>query len=562
MDRLVLADFSGGRNTLAPMNAIAKNETPDQENTWNEFNGLAQRRGFTTKTISLNGKTPSPNQLKATALAASGNCRLAIIGDVAADSQRYLLKTDDNSTFAWCGYTTGTISITGSAVTGSGTAWTANVAVGDWLVANGSATKIDAVGSDTSLTLHSAPGDVGGGTAYTVIQKIAEGVICAMETFDVSGAQNLFLSDGTRAYRYDGTTMLRLDGGSVNMPPCQQLIRHKNYLFAIALNATKIQWSTILDASSSNGWPAANFQTVTDSASPLRGGIVYGDHLVLFSRHRMFRLLGDVFDPINPTYFLQEITVPPNFDFHFSRSPCVHGGLLYFLTSDGWYVYYGGPSIEKVGQQIQTDVDGFYQPLFGGETSQTGAKAVSWKGRMWVTLPDNSKTPTNEVNCIYLLDQNKKWWKWPTAANSAAGDFFDLEVCKFASGYQLIGGCLGTNKLSTLDTGTTDDGFSPSGYYVTPEIVYPHDVEMVYLDVTLKLQSAGNLSVGLSVDRRAYVTLTADMSTGAGTVIRRRIPINRIGKALRIKLSNATAGQTFEVYSLELYTNPSEAIRA
>lgn len=80
-------------------------------------------------------------------------------------------------------YATGTAAASGTAVTGSGTSWSANVKVGDQ-IAFGSATQtlasatwytVSAVGSDTSITLSASAGTVADG-AYT-IRKVFSGTI-------------------------------------------------------------------------------------------------------------------------------------------------------------------------------------------------------------------------------------------------------------------------------------------------------------------------------------------------------------------------------------------------
>ncbi|MDI6808481.1 MAG: hypothetical protein QME66_05800 [Candidatus Eisenbacteria bacterium] len=560
MPKIVIDDFRGGRNTNDAVNLVANNQHAVGNNVWVETRALAKRRGFTVQSISLNSLTPIPENLYTSHLASSSLLRLMIAGRVSAHSQKYLLYTDNGTSFSWAGYVTGTVSVTGATVTGSGTAWSTNVTAGDRFMVNAEATftEISTVDSDTQLTLTANyPANYSAGSAYTVIQQITQGRPTSMASFDVSGAQNIFVVDGTRGYRYNGTTTVIVAA----VPAFRYIIAFKNYLFGLGHNTTDVRWSALRDAAT---WNSNNFQQVGTVGNPTRGFAIYEDSLIIFTRRGMYRLVGDVFDPSNPTYVLQPISVPVNFNFTFPRTAVTHQGILKFLTADGWFAYTGGDSIQKISLVVQADVDGFRRLAFASEAMQDSAVAFVHNDRMWCSVPDNDETPADTLNTIYVQDERGAWWKWDMSQQSAAGEVCDFALVQYTSGgtYSLAAGNVGTTSLTTLDTGSADNTAAINGSWTSREFVFDDDVEFSEIRVTLATQSAGNLVVGFSIDRATVVNTNAPMTGGVGTVSRRAIPVRRIGKAIRVTVSNNTADQTFEVYKIEIFFNESDAQRA
>ena len=566
MPRILFDDFKGGRNTLDSVNKIKNNQSPDAENCWVENNALTQRRGFTSTAITISSLSVIPQQLAATQLAASSLLRLAFIGRVTAHSQRYLGYTDNGSSFSFAAYRAGTCSTAGSSttITGASTAWANNVAVGDYFIpSGGAANRITAVNSDTDITVTTAV-NLGAGTAYQIIQKITQNTRpAAMALFDVSGAQNLYITDGARSYRYDGTDVFRTDTTD-SMPAGYILVPFKNYLFILGHNNTDIRWCDLKDPTS---WPSANAQTITNVGDPIRGAIVYADSIVIFTRGKMYRFMGDVFDPSNATYVLESIAVPSDFSFTYSRSPVIHQGILKFLATDGFYAYTGGTQITKISKNIQGDIDGFRRLAFATEVMNDGAVGYVWKDRAWWAVPDDAETPQQQLNTIVMQDERGGWWKWPTAEYSAAGSFSDFAIARFGTSgsYQLMAGCIQTNQISVLDSGNQDNGGVSATQivmlYTTEEVVFDKEVEFVRFFVKMKKQSSGDITVGFSIDRVAFVSKTIDMDEGVGTVIIKSAPIARMGKAIRMRITSTTINVAVEVYSIEVECNNTIAER-
>ena len=105
-------------------------------------------------------------------------------------------------------YTTGTVGVSGTAVTGSGTAWNTGLSVGS-RIGFGSTDPtqitqwyaISAIGSDTSITLATSAGTVSSGTPY-VIQDL----MILMTTNNISTAANggLYVAKGLRYEDFGG----------------------------------------------------------------------------------------------------------------------------------------------------------------------------------------------------------------------------------------------------------------------------------------------------------------------------------------------------------------------
>jgi hypothetical protein len=52
-----------------------------------------------------------------------------------------------------------------------------------------------------------------------------------------------------------------------------------------------------------------------------------------------------------------------------------------------------------------------------------------------------------------------------------------------------------------------------------------------------------------------------DMMNGVGTILKKRVPIMRIGRSIRVKVLNAELGVTFEVYQINVAYEPTDAMR-
>ena len=568
--KLVIDDFTGGRNTLDSVDLISSNQHSAGDNVWCESKALSKRSGFTRVASSPDaGNINSiPEQIFPTNL--NNQFTQIIVGRVAAHSQRYLQESADGNSYEWLYYHVGTASTGGVAsttITGSGTAWLTHVSVGDYFVRilGASPNRITAVNSDTEIIVTTNE-TITAGSTYVIIQAISSARPASHVSFDVSGVQNAFVCDGSRVLRVEGvggvTNSYRADV-QYSMPAFKYMVVFKNYIFGVGHNTTDIRWCAIKDATS---WPSNNFQTVTSLSDAVRGIKVYSDSIIIMTRYRIFRFLGDTFDPATPTYVLEPIAVPNDFLFTFPRTMVEHLGTLKFLANNGWYSYSGGSGIDRISDPIRTDVDSFKKLPYEDEAMSDSAVSYVWKDRMWCSVCDNANTPANVLNSIYVLDEKNKWWRWGTAQVTTAGEISDFGAAKFgASGsFILKAGNVSTNKILTLDSGDSDnDGTANAinGNWTSREFVFPEESDIIECVVYMKKQTAGNLTFSVSLDRATFIDFTCDMTTGVGTVIKKRIPIGRTAKAIRVKVANNTAAQTFEIYKIEIVHEASEGVR-
>lgn len=568
MGALRIDDFSGGRNTRDAVNLVGKNESPDQNNCWTENGALVKRRGFSAVTSSFdNGAgtdiTFFPEQTFVTNLGAGGTHMLCIIGRITAFATaiRALITTVNGTTFLPAGLKTGTSAVTSATVTGSGTTW--NTA-GDGKVLAGDLYRVDSDGefrqiltvdSDTQLTLTAAyPSNYGAGQAHTIMKRLAVGSPVAMSALN----SKLYISDGTRpVQRYDGTDVRDV----VGFPLTKHMRTYKNHIFTWGHSGARstLSWSDVNDAET---WPAANNQQISPNDSDgSRGIFVYRGSLILFKNRSMYIFTGDSpFDPVNPTYTIVPLKVPDDFSFYASRAIVTHLGVMKFLTEKGWYGYRGGTELEQIISDIvSADTDAFRRLGPAEEAMQDSPVAFVHNDDMYCCVVDTGQSPSSTCNTIFVLDRDGAWWRWyPSGANG----FSDFAAVQFSGGSRaLIVGDVGNAELRTADTGSIDDAAAISGYWISREFTYEVEQEFLYAKIWLKKQSAGSLTVSYSLDRATFVDFTVSMTAGVGTVVEATIPIQAMGKAIRLKVLNATASQTFEVYRMAVVSNDTDGDR-
>jgi hypothetical protein len=87
----------------------------------------------------------------------------------------------------------------------------------------------------------------------------------------------------------------------------------------------------------------------------------------------------------------------------------------------------------------------------------------------------------------------------------------------------------------------------------------------LYADIFLKKQAAvgtlGTLVFSYSLDGGTLINTNVDMMNGVGTILKKRIPIIRIGRTIKIKIDNAELGVTFEIYQISVTYEMTDAMR-
>ena len=372
----------------------------------------------------------------------------------------------------------------------------------------------------------------------------------------------LYVSDGTNsAVSYDGTTVATV----ANFPKYTKCAVHKNYIFAA--KGSTVYWSDINDATT---WPTNNFQTVdSDVGDYIVALYSWGGNLLIFKKRSMWMLIGDVFDPIEANYTIQRINTPANFTFLSSQTIVPHMGVLKFLTVDGFYAYSGGNSVIKISDAIQPDIDtvdstGLQVLSTEADTPDSFPKSFVWKNAMYcsVIVSGNRR--------IIVQDERGKWWLF--VDNSFAASPLEAVSCNLGSGEKLYGGMPGYSFFLTMDTGNSLTLPAPSnpaainGYWISKDFSFPAELMMRYAEIYLKKQTAvgglGTLTLSFSIDGATYVDKSVDMMNGTGTILKKRIPIERIGRSIKFKVANNEVGVTFEIYNISMVYEPTGATRS
>lgn len=498
---LKIDDFSGGRNSKATSVALEKNQTRDQVYTWIENGALVKMRGWSgavAETSALNPVYAVETCL--TPLGASGAPRLVIMSHIAVSggTGSRLVYTDNGTTFALC---------------------------------------------ETTPTVFAG---------QTVIPFLG------------MFRGKLYVSDGTNsAVSYDGTTVTTVAA----FPKSAICAVHKGYVFSASGNT--ISWSQINDATT---WPTNNFQYLdTELGDAIVAMHSWGGNLVVFCKRSMWLLVGDVFDPIEANYSIQRVNTPANFNFFAPKSVCTHLNTMKFLTADGFYVYTGGNSVVKISDIIQPDTDTI--PSSSAELTYFYAtntpRAYIWKNAYYVHYMASS------VRKCLVHDEKGKWWYLADSGPSPAINTSPIMgiACNLGSGEKLYGFTPVKGMVITLDSGyylappssiATTTGVP--AYWISKDFIFPNEIMMRYVDIYLKKQTAvgglGTLTLSFSIDGATYVDKSVTMMAGSGEVLKKRVPVERIGRSIKFKVANSEAGVTFEVYQIMLIYEPTNATRS
>lgn len=485
------------------------------------------------------------------------------------------------------GYVTGTISISGAnliSATGSGTAWASNLAANDRIQVPASGSgwyTVSSVEDDTHLTLAAAvPAFVATGTTYVAqtgmtFKEFAQGSLngnfCTTTTGD------------TFQY-YDGTGMHRLSSG----PSCAYLQVHKNYMFGLRVSTafqSRLIWSAIKDPLT---WPANNFIDIDVLNGKGSGLYSYGSELLVFKTRGIYKVIGDVFDPSNPQYYVIKINTPPDFMFNSAQSIGLHTGPVTYAsyTANGQavvfyamgriYKYITGTSyIVDISPSILRDLPVAFGTLTDSMANvDQNIRAVSYNGNYIIS---GLQDPNNAGKFMSLmLDQKGSWWYMSNRnATTNTGVFADgpwavvpgtstrPTLAVAGSTYpkiftvDLIGPSFGTNYIDNASNPIGQgSSIAIDAKWVSKEFNIEYGT-FKWIVVYLKKQAAGSLTVSWSIDQAANVSQAVDMTTGRGQVIRSVIPINQKGSTIQITLADNTVSQTFKVYAVKIYYEES-----
>jgi len=354
----------------------------------------------------------------------------------------------------------------------------------------------------------------------------------------------LYVSNGLDdVVKYDGATVSVVAA----FPKYSKCAVHKNYVFAA--KGARLKWSDARDATT---WPTNNFHDIySDDGEPIIAIFPFSGALLIFKRRSMYMFVGDYFNPKDQQYYLQKIDTPDNFIFLFGQTIVAHNGALKFLTVDGFYAYDGGSGIYKISEDIQPDIDLFlndtsvYDVDNDVEVPNVFPKSYIWKNSMVCSIVYGGNRR------IIVQDKRGKWWIHVDPSFAAGA--LEALTCNLGSGEKLYGGLSNYSFFLTLDTGFNINGNALTAYWVSRDFIFASDVAFKYVEIFLKKQAVGVMTFSFSIDDRDYVEKTVDMKTGTGTMVIKTVPIERIGKTIRLKLRNSEVDAEMEISGIKIW---------
>lgn len=445
----LIDDFGGGLNTQIAPNRIGEKETPTCSDVWIDNGALIKRGGIFSSnslggpaggkvvahtsvnsqaSISIYARQASTVLLTNQYVIARGNTAststsgVNITGQSGYDFMSYNSNfTGGNAGLMERSISGGTISVTsGSAsITGSGTKFTTDLEVGDFLyfATSGGTAYLGRVGtitSDTSASLAT-------GTWPTTVTNLSTwGAILSFPTSSRSPIVALnnsayVFGQGRNGFYYaNGATSVTKN---TSAPLAAFGVMFQNYCFVAntSANPSRLFWSSILDPST---WPASNFVDVRPSdGQPIVGIFVDAYSLVIVKTSSVWVLSGNTFDPSNPTYTLFQVPTPDDFYVTSIGSLQKFNGNWILLGSNGFYKYSSGGvvRIDDLSHRIYPDI----QDIHGMAVStslplveQEPSSLISNGSYILAVSSSLASTDNGYKNLIYVLDSSGAFWRW------------------------------------------------------------------------------------------------------------------------------------------------------
>lgn len=571
-DEYNFLDFSGGLNNTKNALLIADNELQDSSNVFvSQRGGIEKRYGYTNGTAHT---LAAPSRFM---------FRSRFQGEVGdwvfiSNGGRTQATTAYNAAAKYSAYRGSGASPTATFTNGSavvtlavGTAeWLTQLAASDIIsIGDDFATTytIQSVDSNTQITLTANYAQATTTAAYFVIQKMHANGAGAMDAVSfknalyvgpaldpqsgTSGLMTLSVATsgnvGTVSSRVASTTRLDL------------LAQHKNYIFGAyrrgSSNTSRLFWSASLDAAT---WPASNFVDVgPDDGGRIQGLIVFNDTLYIFKDSAIYYLVGEVFDPSNPTYALRRIPNPENIGTVQHRSLAIWNNRIVFMSKDGIFSVDGANRIENLSiSKIRTTITNINSRILTpviDPSSPVGSNdapyywALVFDGKYMLAYGNaGSYANTN----VLVLDEAGKWTvhdsglAWQAAVN--------VDIAYNTSGVTSTPqawAVTGTTVKVLLKTETNDSSTAINATADTKHIVFGdfseathvHDVYFIFADPGDSNQAA---TINVYLDGSAMTSQAVTFGT-ANSVVVHKFSVERQAFSLYLRVSDNTASKTF-----------------
>ena len=271
-------------------------------------------------------------------------------------------------------YDTGTVAVSGTAVTGSGTSWAANAAEGDEIHFGDAAYRnpsgvwytISNVGGNTAITLSATAGTIGAGTAYTIRRKFTgdAGNIWVHDTFVNAAGSNenhWFATNGVDyPVRWNGTDT-QVTSMSALAFKCKTLAVYSNMMiYGNITQGGNLLPSDIINSHTGEPSNVSSGLSEQFKVHGDEGGITamvpIGDGLAIYSKQNV--TLAQFFGGDIVFAFRQVIAGIGSISY---RGVADFGDYHHFLSFDTMYEF-DGATIKETGSHIWRDLIRSHDP--------------------------------------------------------------------------------------------------------------------------------------------------------------------------------------------------------
>lgn len=412
----------------------------------------------------------------------------------------------------------------------------------------------------TIVTANNSTTVTGTGTKFSCISALAisQG-FASISTPDGSTGTILSVQSDTSltlAANYPTTNSGGVSYTLPNFPQMAYSLPFSNYIFAANSIAAPslVQWSNLFQPQI---WPPSNNQPVNpNDGFPIVGLFYDGQSNCILKNNSMWKLNGTAFNPASPTYTLTQVYVPSDFFINSPKSvqlfELAQGFLM--LGKNGFYSYNGAGAVSKILKYDIVRSEFAQMNAFNtGNVPTVTAEpsSIIVNGSYWLQVPNALSAFSNvDKELTYVIDKTGAFWQWQSNANGVIADF-----CYFLGNlYGVNSYSGGTPGIIQLNQITTSDAQSTaiSGTFTTKLIQFKNQHRFGLAYIYYKKQSAGNLTFSYAIDEGSYTSTTIDMTTGTGVRTKSApILVGQVGYSIQFQVSNSTAAQNFEIYSIE-----------
>lgn len=468
-------------------------------------------------------------------------------------------------------YTTGTIAISTTTVTGTGTTWSTNVAAGDYIkVGSGSIHtgstwyQIASVDSNTQLTLSTSAGTVGAGSAY-VIRKIFTGSntnFWSVTKFTDSSLGDIVVATNgvdTPVY-WTGSSQVVSVTGLPSTMKARYIASYKDriiYAWTVEGGSNQPERVRASDVANVNSYTTTLFEDLIDDGSGITGMITFGDKLII-PKNKVF-------------YEGRPVDGNQVFDYDLIAGPSGCKSNRSLVKDKEWLYYYG---YDKKFHRWNSVTDQIISEEFFPETNNFDPALEIYilggnfyhKNQIRWFCPYSStdynnyifvfdyKTETGQVwDCskeqallsigFYLLQSDlylddATWGEYYLDEQSG---YWDNVEYLSSSPVFIYGGSDGV--VRKCDTGSLDDGvaFTRTAKFKRLNFKRPHQKKRLYKQQWwLESEAAGNVSISHYVDDAitAHPTSkTISLINANRDIIKETITLNIKGESLQPQIS-------------------------